>query len=734
MWFITSIDKKKFKISKLGKYSLEVFSATVWGTISTTPQRSHLRCIFICYLLYHIHIQTGFTSNLATILTTPQFEHGITNFEELAEANITIYASFFHYLAVTGDYSYTNTFLELIKSKTKPISPMDMENRNYSDIIIRDNNAMFFSELQIKHLRRDFLRNTRINVIDASPILKTGVTMFAFPEVASYENEQLDSCVTRAIEEIFKIDDALVFVYDEIVDLELPIIIPNTYVIVRSNKPTRLRFDKRTIFIIHLSSQKTIINTFSFLINTSFWTNKESIKSGFLFIINETDLSNLSNIFQVAWSMNIHKVAIITHGAEDVKVHTADPFHKGNECGNIAKVIRSQFCNNTLSVTFTNIYRDLNKCSIIFLTYDDDYSHPLFKYFFKIFNELAKKVKGEFIPKYYYTEMKLNSTKSSSLNIFLENENLRVFNKNDVSQVALNNNFYFIVNGRQIIPPMKILFLIFTIDVWVLILIAFLATSIALWLITSIRKNELKISHLFKILMDVFVATFWGCFPTVPKQIEIRCIFISYVIYQMHIQTGFSSNLATVLTTPQFHRGITSLEELANAKIPVYIDILLKSYFKMEDNCTNSIYNKIKNKVQFVNIVNYEDFAELITKENCAMLITEFDLKHLRYKTDGNTQFNRIDASMILGKFQTFFILPPGNYFTKTFNLFILSMEESGILSKNFNTILDEVKTEPEHKYLVPLNIKHLLCAFVLLTFSLVLSIFVFMLEVLLHK
>ncbi|KAF5304163.1 hypothetical protein FQR65_LT08056 [Abscondita terminalis] len=395
MWFITSIDKKKFKISKLGKHSLEVFSATVWGTIPTTPQRTHVRCLFICYLLYYIHIQTGFTSNLATILTTPQFEHGITNFEELAEANITIYASFFHYLAVTGDYSYTNTFLELIQSKTKPISPMDMENRNYSDIIIRDNNF------------------------------------------TAYVNPKLDYSITSVIKKLYHEEDTLTFVYDNVVRLELPEDIKNTHVISRADNPMRLHLTYLHSFIIHLSNQTTLNRTYYFIANEIHRYKNFLPKGKFLIIINEKNLGNLNEVFQYFWIKDIHEVVVLTYyfGSKvSIKVHTIDEFEEGNECGKKSNVIHSQYYHEQMTIKFVKKYWNIHECKIVVhFTYTTPPLH--LNYIFKLLDILANTING----------VVLREPSEDEIGVWLDTGFFYTISEIERINIAIRDPFYIVV-------------------------------------------------------------------------------------------------------------------------------------------------------------------------------------------------------------------------------------------------------------------------------------------------
>ncbi|KAF5304161.1 hypothetical protein FQR65_LT08054 [Abscondita terminalis] len=557
--------------------------------------------------------------------------------------------------------------------------------------------------------------------------------------VATYKRENLDKCVTIIIDNFFTKDDIVVLVYDEIVTLELPRLMRKPYVMARSTYSTLMKLDKRSAFIIHLSQAKTLQSTLSFLTNCTLWTSsRRSNNAHFLFIINVTNSEDVSYIFEQLWNIRIYHSVVLTYYTKRkhlIEVHTSNPFYKENDCGMKAKVVNSQFCNENLSIKFVERYWNLNKCPIIFLTDRTDYKIPTFVYHFKVLNDLAKVVNGEFMPKYYYDETKnYNNTKRYSLTLRLENGRSHLYEEGDISLATVHSYFLFIVRGGKVSSPIKTLFVIFSTKVWVLILATYFITSIALWVISSVNEKLMKYSQFEKHLLEVYFATLWGMFLTVPQRKEIRFIILCYLVYYIHIQTGFNSRLITVLTTPQYEPGIKNLEQLADAKISLFVHSRLQRYYLLQDNNSNSIYNKIKNRMHSFDYDGPEDIIDKLTNEDCGIMMMEYNLEYVIRKIDGDTRINCIDATTIVERFRSFFVLPPGNYFTKTLNLFLLSIEEFGITKKYSNEMLGPPPVKSNWKIIVRLNLKHLITIFVFLVFGWILSIVVFSLEILVSK
>ncbi|KAF5301868.1 hypothetical protein FQR65_LT08700 [Abscondita terminalis] len=150
-----------------------------------------------------------------------------------------------------------------------------------------------------------------------------------------YLNKKLDRIISNVIDKLFNENDTLIFIYDNLTEVELPDVIKTGYAVARSNSPTHLAFEKPNSFIIHLSYGS---------------------RSTYLIIVNERGTSKLSNIFEDVWEFNLQKLVVLTYFVEDdvfVRVHTSDPLHKENECATKAKIIKSVNYSENLSIVLT---------------------------------------------------------------------------------------------------------------------------------------------------------------------------------------------------------------------------------------------------------------------------------------------------------------------------------------------------------------------------------------------
>ncbi|KAK4875474.1 hypothetical protein RN001_011896 [Aquatica leii] len=114
-WITSSIVKKRFCVEDLCNITIQLICVSIWGIINKVPKNKTLKCIFIIYVIYVVHIQTAFTSGLIKALTTPLYDRGIEDVNDLAISKLPIYIkpSTEKYL-LTGDNSVK---INTIKSK-----------------------------------------------------------------------------------------------------------------------------------------------------------------------------------------------------------------------------------------------------------------------------------------------------------------------------------------------------------------------------------------------------------------------------------------------------------------------------------------------------------------------------------------------------------------------------------------------------------------------------------------
>ncbi|KAF5305856.1 hypothetical protein FQR65_LT07595 [Abscondita terminalis] len=556
--------------------------------------------------------------------------------------------------------------------------------------------------------------------------------------VRAYLNKELDEMITSVMDKMFTEDDTLVFIYDEFVELELPDVIQNQYVIGRASNPTTLILDKPGKFIIHLSDEKTLNDTIYFFYDSGFFENIYSIQGRYLVVINEKNLTSIHHLFSQFWSSKyIRDVVVLTYNTESEvfgKVYTSDPLHEKNVCGTKTNVVDSKLYNQNVSIEFKKNYQNIHKCGFSCYWSQSDLKYVFYKFFDKVFDVLDKQINGSYV-RFLNNDISIPlPSKTLTCYLYVINDFRGAFKVFDILNFGWSDPLYFVVRSGEEVSSVKLLMIVFSTEVWIFIIITYIATSLTLWFMMSIEKKKFFISQLARIFLEVFSATLSGWFSFEPKKSKIRCIFICYLFYHIHIYTGFTCNLVTILTTPQFEPGISNLEELADSNITIHSRGIYRTYFEIEYEELNNLRDKIKDKIEYAYKVPYDRFVDLLMTDNTGLLLTELDIKYLRHKLSSNLRINVIDAGIIIRKPQEFLTSPPGHYMRDTFNLFFRYIDESGISKKYMSDILDDIKLKTKETRLAPLNLNHLLSAFVFLALGLILSTIILTLEVLVRK
>ncbi|KAF5301248.1 hypothetical protein FQR65_LT00948 [Abscondita terminalis] len=543
---------------------------------------------------------------------------------------------------------------------------------------------------------------------------------FGFICCVSCIESGLNNCILKVVNEMFTEEDDLTFVYEKNFEPQLPKVLKNPYRIVWIRSNMFVALDKSSGYIIHIENDKSIQSIFGFINDSASLISKKSISSKYLIIVEEVKVKNLEMMFTSLWRLKFTKFVILTftQNSSFTKLHTSNPFYEENKCGKLARVIQTQDCERHVSIKFEILFRNINGCEIIYYSMDSiNLASRVINLLEQWMNVLSHKVNGTLnsltwiIPERTY---EIHQENMITIESSVQNE--ITFQNYDFSHTVLIERFIFVVKDGGLISALKTLFHIYKVEVWAAIAVAIVVTALSMWILSLLSAKTIGISTLEDITLNVYLSTIWGYFIFVPKNLPARCIFICYLIYHIHIQTGFTSNLASILTTPKFYPGIKNLEELIDSKYLIYgVDHLKNNTFGYEGT-PNSTYSEIKSRMRyFPRYITEEKCFELISHGNCSVLIMDYSLVYLDKLIGSTVHFNRIDANLIASSITTVFSLLPGHFFKDTVNAFVMDVRESGISNKVESHHLGVPPLPPVPSETIPLNLTHLSSSFVVL-------------------
>ncbi|KAF5296536.1 hypothetical protein FQR65_LT01526 [Abscondita terminalis] len=92
-WIILKLKNKSVDSeNRFTLIMLDMWGATLFGSVDKLPTLRSLRFLVISYIMYCIHIQALFTSKLLQSLTVPQYERAITSLEDVFHSNLQVFA------------------------------------------------------------------------------------------------------------------------------------------------------------------------------------------------------------------------------------------------------------------------------------------------------------------------------------------------------------------------------------------------------------------------------------------------------------------------------------------------------------------------------------------------------------------------------------------------------------------------------------------------------------------
>ncbi|KAF5286766.1 hypothetical protein FQA39_LY04189 [Lamprigera yunnana] len=252
--------------------------------------------------------------------------------------------------------------------------------------------------------------------------------------------------------------------------------------------------------------------------------------------------------------------------------------------------------------------------------------------------------------------------------------------------------YYWTVPQRKLIDPLEVFKIVFKTDVWILIILTFVLTSVIWWFIGWCTQKVNFTSALLK----VYSLTIFSAMDKVPSILSLRFIFITYVMYAIHIQSIFTSNLIKLLTNVHYEPAIETLEQLAQSDLPILMYAGSIGIFHNKER-NDSLYMKIANKTHGISWDGYMKslFDETILEYNSvfvqAELLQEMIIKH-------NIKMRVISDDTLLGANKYMFGTNIGFHLIKPVEKIVSTLLEAGLIdfkASEFNRFMEKF----EYKY-----------------------------------
>ncbi|KAF5286677.1 hypothetical protein FQA39_LY16160 [Lamprigera yunnana] len=445
-----------------------------------------------------------------------------------------------------------------------------------------------------------------------------------------------------------------------------------------------------------------------------FFNSADMLRRKFLWTWPLRVMGNFPNFVHYMWKNEIHDPIFLVYDydfeSNFTEVISVDKHHPLNRCVVIKNVSRFS-CDQIKKNRNKKFYRNYSKCRLTYRL-DSSFQHS--------------KLELDYITEFVVREIIATLNLSLSL-------------KHKLDQTTMHDHYLLILHElklcRHKVPSPKkmgsleVFKLIYKWECWIFILLSFVVTCLVWWAISTCRWS-IRFSST---VLDVYSITLTGAINTIPKCFSLRCLFLTYVIYSIHIQIGFTSNLVTLLTVPQYSE-IKTAEELADSNIPIIISRSSANVILNMTHEGNNIFKKIKDKIIVLSDEERNKFLENDQFMESASAIVPMDAVRLMVQVLQRKVYFIPNEHIRTEVFA--FNTRPGSLITEDANKVINSLVESGIIEhekriykKIAHDLVKDYEKTQSFKENVVLGMEHVYPIFLFWLFGILVATIVFVLE-----
>ncbi|KAF5278944.1 hypothetical protein FQR65_LT15468 [Abscondita terminalis] len=603
---------------------------------------------------------------------------------------------------------------------------------NFYNIVIIAYNDDFYPGTRVFYFRYMGI-GLNINILRDSVIMtKTFISSLMFTQIvfglklATNSYSHLQNCVARTIENIFGENKSLLlmtevggaFAFPDTVTN--PYVITNTYGLKHSQDVAKIFINDKNI-VAHFRYVTGMQPTVS--LTTSF--SRRPQQSTILFITYATNQELIELTYKYLCLLKFYNVVLIVYdGSFYPTLIYIDQFAVGNQCGTKLGHFIIGDCNSTNTRQFFNVFRKYPNCKLTvrqpaLINIDGYRSYPVTAQL--ILHTSAWRLNTTL--RYSYATIS-----DSSFDIYTTH-----ISQETISELSTIPFFYddiaWLVPPPKQISPLLILKIIFKPLIWVFVVMTLILTSLVWWLLA----NFFKPNSCFDIFFQLYSITVLGLINRVPLRPAFRLVFISYVIYAIHIQIAFTSKLAQILTIPQYEPHIKNLQELDDSNLVVFITEDLFEWLN-ETEITSPLHKRIYKKMVPLPV---EDYREVVTRRDARnySVFCLYDDYHT-LKRYNRTVLNHFVDNSFSGSLKYVFIGNASVNIQPAFNLAVNYIIETGFVDyfgKIFNTTHTSFFKIGNPNSTV-ITMEHMCSIFIIWALGLIMAFAMFLIEIIIIK
>lgn len=336
-------------------------------------------------------------------------------------------------------------------------------------------------------------------------------------------------------------------------------------------------------FIIKATNENKVFEIINILILTKIWHTCKSAAGNFLIICKNCK----GNIFLKLWNMDIIYVIL----SNTTHFISSSPYKDENNCGKDYKWFVEEKCDAVNNTAFFSIPKTLKNCKMKALPITSAFTYPglyvknnktcgvyidqlkLFADVYKFDFDTIEGVKNSEFTKKLYANSAIqyqwygNKTVDTIVGWTVNIMKLCV-----TSRIYYEDVYYWVAPKAQKIPNVKLLYIIFDTQTWILFLITHTVAIIVTYAISHFdcKKsiNDAKLNKIFVLLLKIMLQQDVLNLPSIWK---LKLFLWLFVFYNLLVSIYFKTKLSSILTEPVYEKSYKSIYDMLHDNLKFFI-------------------------------------------------------------------------------------------------------------------------------------------------------------------
>lgn len=548
---------------------------------------------------------------------------------------------------------------------------------------------------------------------------------FIFSVKLNYFIDNKNRCNLKyLIARTFVYDDNLLFVnINEFNDVN----VDQPHVLFNDNFTGNICTTYFTNFIIFINDLQVFLHQLARLIESMVWNKHLSTRGKFLIVIK--DLTDFSDILKVLLNRDIYK--ILLWDIDTSVVYIVNPYDKNLHLIKRTCIDASfeRFKPENYSLIFRRGFFDL--------PYTGDMYMNIIGFYESSINIIGRHLKVNLTYIYHndgiyafehYAKQSTNLTNTSlhngEIDIFTTYDFIPHYVENyDVTDAVFRDAEIFVFNKPGPKNNVEILVSIFSLEASTSILFVMLLSAILLWLFIMYDKKKKKMQDFVSCLLLMLGTTVAVTSGLPSKRRIVKILILFYSIYSFHMYNIFQGRFSSLITNPPLKRDIRNLMDLTDSDLTIFVSPRKMKGLQLEDSATA---RKLLKRYTELNVFFNWIYISL-NDTKCASTLYESVLYLY-----GNDRLKTVEPYYPSYR-DVRFGLRKGHPLTEHINNVIGQIVAAGLTKKWLSDLKNVTFYKTQDKNVV-LTFQHLYGAIIILIYGYLLSIIIFVFELLYAK